>query len=249
MSIPSFLRKDGDTLYYNGDGEFVFIVPERFFEKGSDIALVVGEYVSLIGILNYAILRKESDPLNKNLKTFNFPTVFLTKPGKIEKIKNLKLYPSSEGEDYRLLKYSDNGVDQIVVSTKVPQDIAYVEEFFNLFVQTAKIPRTIPYDELYTYFMESIKLNGGSFGISSQLFGIIVSELCRDPNNINNPFRLSKAIDTDMNSYNPISIKTVPKLVSPFSAITSENWDEAVVSACMNKDNIKSTPLEKVLTD
>ena len=246
-SIPSFLRLKDKSLYYNGPGEFVFIVPEIYFERNH--AIIEGEYVNLIGILNYAILKKESDQIIDNLKEFKFETVFLTKPGRIEKVRNLKLVNSRPGEDYRLLHYTDNGSDQIVVSIDVVEDITNVEEFMQIFVKTGKIPANIPYDKLHEYFLDNIKLNGASYKINAQKFGIIVSKLCRDPSDINRPYRLSKAIENSMVDYITISIKDIAKIVSPFTSIVSQNWDEALVSACiMDEKDIQDTPMERIMT-
>ena len=49
-----------------------------------------------------------------------------------------------------------------------------------------------------------------------------------------------------MLDYKCINIRQVPKYVSPYAAITSENWDEAVVSAVMN-DNKTYIPQEKII--
>ena len=63
------------------------------------------------------------------------------------------------------------------------------------------------------------------------------------------PFWLSK--ETDMNKYKSLSVKLIPKLICPFTAVTSENWDEAVVNACIDSENDKKrfvdSPMEKIL--
>lgn len=246
--IPNFIKQKDETLYYIGEGEFIFFVPEEYFEKRC--AIVEGEYVELIGILNYTILKEGEKDITKNLKTFNFPSKFMTRPNRIEKVKDIKLTSNNEDERYRLLYYTNNGVDEIVTSTKTPEEIGNVEDFFRLFVQTGNIPKTIPYNELHNYFLESIKLNGSSYKISAQLFGIIVSEICRDPDNMSNPFRLSEAINKDMNSYRSVSIKEIPRLISPFTAVTGENWDESVIGACLiDPKEAKSTPMERIMMD
>ena len=74
-----------------------------------------------------------------------------------------------------------------------------------------------------------------------------MSELCRDPKDRNKPFRLGTALDSDIYSYQPMSVKDIPKVVSPFTSLTSENFDKAVVGAIMNKNNTP-TPLERVFT-
>ena len=245
MAIPAFLKKKEDTVYYSGKGEFLLFVPEVFFER--KCAVVEGEFVELLGICNYAINENPGKTdISKNIKTFYFPSRFITKPGKMEKVKDYSITKNYTA-DYRIFHYEDNGEDQIIVSTKVPQDITNVEDFFRLFVNTGNIPNTINYDDIYKYFLDSIKINGNSYNLPASLFGLIVSELCRDPKDINKPFRLGSSIDSDKYSYESISVKDIPKLVSPFTSLTSENFDKAVVGAIMNKNN-QSTPMERILT-
>lgn len=236
--IPKFLkRKDDSLLFALEDKEFVFIVPEKFFERRD--AIIIGEYVNLIGILDYAIFDKSGK--HGGLKRFNFPSVFLTKPYEIEKMKQVKLTANSEVQDYRFLKYKKD--DVIVVSTKVPEEIENVEEFYKIFL-TGNLPTTIPYDKLQDYFTESARINGCNYGVSLQLFGIIISEMCRDPKNMNNPYRLAK--NKNMFDYKAINIEDIPKLVSPYQSLTSVNWDEGLINAIINKNAVDS-PLEKVL--
>lgn len=245
-TIPSFLKLKDEALYYNGTGEFIFLVPEIYFERNH--AIIMGELVNMIGVLNYNIIKNPNDDYTKNLKVFKFPTVFLSKPGKIEKVKNLKI-PGVQGtENYRILHYENNNEDQIVCSIQVPQDISYVEEFMQIFVKTGKIPKNIPYNTIHEYFLENMSLNGNSYNITPQEFGLLISELCRDPSDITKPSRLTKTIDKSMVDYTPISIKDVAKLISPFTAVVTENWDEAVISAGIIEDkDIKGTPMEKIM--
>ena len=245
MALPAFIKKKDDSVYYSGPGEFLMFVPEVYFDR--KCAVIEGEYVELLGICNYAINENpEKIDIPKKIKTFYFPSRFITKPQKIEKVKDFAITENFTS-DYRILHYQDNNNDQIIVSTKVPQDITNVEDFFRLFVDTGNIPKTIPYEELYKYFLDSIAINGASYKLHASLFGLLVSELCRDPKDINKPFRLGKSIDENRCSYNPISVKDIPKLVSPFTSLTSENFDKAVVGAIMNKNNTP-TPLERVFT-
>lgn len=241
MEIPKFLKKDQDTLYFNQEGELIYHIPEKFFENGC--AVIIGEYVSLLGVFSYEI--KNESGKSSGIKNFNFPTRFMCKPSEIEKIKEYKLFPNSEAKEYRFLKFYKN--DEVVTSTKVPQDITNVEDLYRLMVIAGNIPDNLKYSELQNYFLESMDLNGGKYGVNAQLFGILISELCRCKSDVSKPFRYSKDKLKNDTNYRSISIKEVPKYVSPFSAITSENWDESVVAAIMN-NNERNIPLEKVLT-
>lgn len=241
MEVPKFLKKVQDTLLYNGDGELIYHIPEKFFENRC--AVIIGEHVSLLGVFSYEI--KNSNGKSNGIKNFKFPTRFMCKPYDIEKVKAYKISNEYPAMDYRLLKFHKN--DEAVTSTKVPQDITNVEDLYRLMVITGNIPPTIKYSELQEYFLESMDINGGNYGVNAQMFGILVGELCRNPSDISKPFRYSKdKLKNDIN-YTSIGLKDVPKYVSPFSAITSENFDESVVAAIMN-DNEQYIPLEKVLT-
>lgn len=238
MAIPSWLKRDGESILYNGEGYFAFFIPESFFDgKNTAKAVVMGELINVFGILDYQLFNTNGKP-NGPIRSFKFPTVFLTKPTSVEKLRNAKLTEWSDAQDYRVLKYERGA--QIVVSTKVPQDLQNVEFFYSLFLG-GNLPVTIPYEELYTYLTENIQLAGESYGITNQLLGIVVSEMARDPNNMEKAYRNSKATH-----YTTISIKDIPKFTSAYSSITSENWDEAVVNAIENK-NTKDIPMEKIL--
>lgn len=268
-NIPAFLKKNGESLEFAlEDSEFVFFVPEAFFDNDK-IASIRGEECDLLGICNYTIFDKNGK--NNGLHPFTFPTLFTTAPYLIEKRKGLQLktilkesYDSEmddygietfdtnadpdtsdleeESADYRILRYKKG--DKIIVNTHVPKSIDNVEIFFRLFLITAKFPTTIPYDRLHEYWIKNAELNGFSYNLNMQMFGLIVSEVARSKNDITKPFRLSKS--TDMNGYKPISLKLTPKFVSPFVSITSENFDQSLMGA-ITTENKNSSPLEKIL--
>lgn len=234
--IPPFCKKDGESLLFNGDGEFQFFVPEEYFPR---LAVTIGDVISLMGVLNYAIYDKNGK--HSGLKTFMLPTIFTTRPREVTKVKQVSLIKGQEIGDYRILHYSKG--DPIILKTPI-EDVSNTENFFSLFLITAKFPTTIRYDKLHEFFEMTAALNGFKFGVTTQMFGVIMSEICRSKTDDSVPFRLSK--DTNMNNYSTISIKMVPKYVSPFASITSENWDDAVVNAILEKPGKKS-PMEGIL--
>ena len=245
MEVPKFLRREGDALLFDQDGEFLFYIPEEFFDNTKTaITRIVGSYVSTIGVCDYVIVSKTGT--RSEAKPFRFPTVFMCKPSYIEKEKNVKLTKASEGKDYRVLHFKKG--DEVISQVQVPQIIDNVEYFFKLMVITGRIPTTIRYDKGHEYFPENMELNGSRYGLSMQLFGILWSELCRDPNDITRPFCLTNM--NDMNGYRPVSVKAIPNYISPYVAITSENFDESLRAAInIDEDDIQYSPLEKVVTN
>ena len=246
MKLPAFLKQINNTLVYNGDGEFVFYVPESYFTdvKANPIAQIIGSYVSLIGVLDWAIVTKNGSVGKAN--PFKFPTIFMCKPYEIEKVKDLVLN-DVKSKDYRILHFKSG--DEVISDINVPQVIDNVETLFRMMVVTgSKIPQTVRYDKMQDYFTENMELNGNSYGINMQMFGIMLSELCRDPNDMSRPFRYTSM--EDMNNYKQVSVKAIPNYISPYVALTSENWDESLMSAILidNDKDIKYSPLEKIVT-
>lgn len=237
FNVPSFLRKEGDSLIFDKPGEFIFYVPEVYFDRGD--ALIVGEMVRIIGIMDYAIFDEKGK--TNGLKRFYFPSIFLTQPSSIDKQKNVKLTKSQPAKDYRLLRYKKD--DVIVVSTRVPQSPYNIEDFYKIFL-TGKLPTTIPIDKLQDYFIDNCNYNGEDYGVSIQVFGFIIGEIARDPNNLNKAFRLTDW--TDPTAYRCIPLSDLPKYISPSQSITSENWDRAIVGAIMNPSDVES-PMEKLM--
>lgn len=235
--VPSFLTRDGDALLFNGDGELIFYIPETYFSGNN--AYFVGEYVNLIGIFDYSVF--DANGKNNGLHRFNFPSVFLAKPYATEKQKGIRLTESQSVMDYRLLRFKKG--DAVVVSVRVPQANTNIEAFYKLFLY-GKLPKTIPVDKLHEYFVDNIELNGNSYGVSTQMFGFVFSEMCRSPKDLSVPFRNTNY--TDPTSYTMIPIMDLPKYISPHQSLGSQNYENALVGAITNPTDVES-PLEKIL--
>jgi hypothetical protein len=238
--LPSFVKEEKTKLLFSGqDKEMVAYIPEKYFDR--HIAEQIGEYIEIIGIFSYTVQDLKTGK-NNGLKLFRFPTLFVTKPGSIEKVKGIQLSKDSEVEDYRVFRYRDG--DEIASSTEVVQSIANVEKFINLWYVLGSINNVIPYDKLVDYILDNMALNGNSYGLNVQMIGFTVSELCRSVKDPKIPFRLSGS--DNMHAYKSLSVKNNSKLTSPYTAIISEDFDESLIYAMMN-ETPKDTPLEKVL--
>lgn len=237
--IPSFLKKDQEALIFSEENKtLIYYIPESYFT--SNLAISIGEYITLMGIFDYTI-QNDNGGKNSGLNRFYFPTMFTCKPFEIEKEKQIKLKPYSKSEDYRLLKFRKG--DQVVTSVKVPKTVENAEAFYKMFLYS-RLPNTIPYDKLQDYFIKNIELCGANYGITIQLFGAIIGETCRQLGNKNKRFR--NGSKKDKHAYSMMPIRDLPKIISPYTSITSENWDKAVIGAIQNKNRVYS-PLEKLL--
>ena len=247
--VPSFMKRDGDSLVYDEDGELVYFVPEQHFE--SNIAVEYGTYISLLGEFNYARYNKSGKIIGK-VEPLYFPSIFLCKPSDIRNTDGetlSKKYPKAfvnDTSEYRQLVFRKG--DQLVENVHVPQVLSNAELMFKLFLISGHVPNTIPYDELHNHFKDSMNLNGADYGVTMQLFGMIISEICRDKDNESIPFRLGKNIDKSMHDYKSVSVKAIPQYIDPYSSFTSEYYDESIMSAILLGNKNAGIPVEKVLT-
>ncbi len=234
-----FYKRVQDKLIFTGDGTLIYYVPEKFFNINA--ASAIGEYIELMGVFSYGLYDKNGKQLS--LKPFKCPTMIRCKPSSITKESKFHLQGTSEEAAYRFLHFK-NG-DELICSLKEPKDVDNVEKFTTLLMR-ANLPETIPYNELHEYILENAELNGFNYKISPQIIGILISELCRSKSDLSKPFRFSDM--KSMTDYKAISILQVPKYTSPYTAITSENADEAIAAAMTVKSNI-SSPLEKIMME
>lgn len=250
--IPAFTKRDGEALLFNNDGYLEYYIPDNYFGNGkTSSAAIEGAYVKLIGSFNYRIFDEKG--VSNKLMTFNFPTMFTCRPNKIEKRKNIQLDKTLDPSDYSVLIFKKG--DQLITRCLVEHNIDNVSELLRLHVQTGKIPNTIPYNELYRYLLDAMELNSGAYAVHSQSMGLMYSKICRDPDDISNLFRLSKAINKKMTGYKTISIKEAARYISPFASMIAENFDSSLLTAVMLSDDEKSgklkhreSPLERLIT-
>ena len=250
LDIPPFSKREGDALLFNEDGYLEYYIPEDYFEGGkSTSASIQGSYIEIFGSFMYRIYSDKGTP--GKLMDFSFPTKFLCRPGSIEKKKDISLEEHLDASDYRILRFEKG--DQLITRCHVEQNIDNVSELFRLHIQTGRIPNDIDYSSLYKFPFESMELNSKGYSVHAQAMGLIYSKICRDPDDVSKPFRMSKTIDKQMIGYKPISIKEAAKFVSPFVSLTSENLDESIMSSVLlseeekNGKAHKESPLERVL--
>jgi hypothetical protein len=232
-------NKDGSLVFTLKGKELLAYVPEKYFDR--NIAEQEGEYINLLGIFDYTIQDLKTGK-TEPLRAFNLPTMFSTKPYTIEKVKQIKLKDYTPEMDYRVFRYQKD--DILMVSTSLVEFIGNVEKMNNLFFILGFIINTIPYDKLYEYVLNATKLNGFSYGITNQVIGFVLSEVCRAKDNTNIPWRLGKS--DNLHDYESMSLKGVSKLISPYTALLSEDFDESILYAMMN-EHPKESALEKVL--
>lgn len=235
--LPEYIVQKEDSVIFRDEGELIYYVPEKYFNTKN--AIIIGEYVELMGEFNYDVFPKSGK--SRGLRIFDYPSVFRCRPSSITK-EEMQLKGTSSVQQYRLLHFKDG--DELICSIRIPKSVHNAEKFTDILFR-GNLTENIPYDELYELIPINAEINGFSYNITNQMYGFLISELCRSRNDPSIPFR-----NTDMKSpidYKMVPITQLPKYVSPYTAITSENSSEAIAAAILNKDIHKESPLEKVM--
>lgn len=238
--IPYFLKQkpDSNSLQFKlEDKELVFFIPTVFFDR--KYVKTINGRVNLLGIFNYTIRDINTHKMD-GLYTFNYPTLIECEPSNVVKIKDLDNIKGLRPDDYTLLIFRNN--DIVISSTKVIEDVANADLFYSIFT-SGRLPSSIPYNEIQNYFTENLLLNGKSYDLNMQLFGLIIGEMATQTGKPDILFRHTNM--EDFHDYSLKNIKTSPKTVSAFSSYTSEVYDEAIINAnLVNKRG--SSPMEKL---
>ena len=81
------MKQINDTLFFNGAGEIIYYVPEKYFSLS--VATINGEYVELMGIFRYCLFDENNKKVK--IKDFKCPTMIKCKPSLIERVNNYEL--------------------------------------------------------------------------------------------------------------------------------------------------------------
>lgn len=236
--FPSFTKVVGDSLVYNDEGTFCFYVPKIYFDRSN--AKQEGDIIKLFGIVDWTIFKNGK---HNGLHRFNLPTVFETRPTKQVSLKKVKLTPESEPTEYIMFEYEKGA--PIIVNINLTQDVTNIEEFFKI-LKSGRLPSTLPYDKFQEYMYDAFTYAGTTYKLHSQLLGVMAGRYFRDRKDLKKAFRDTKM--DKMTGYKTISIIDLPKYISPYASITSENWENALIGAMTNPEGTKS-PLEKMLME
>ena len=72
--LPTYMKKKGDVIYYDGDGELIYYIPEKYFSTNNaimDISLEVGfdnlSYFNKLFKRKYNLTPKEFRTINSTI--------------------------------------------------------------------------------------------------------------------------------------------------------------------------------------
>ena len=241
----AYLTKVKDKLLFTGTKMEAYI-PDKLFKK--NLNEYQGQNINLIGIFNYRIGDAKGNISNSSkLYTVKFPSKFVTKPNSYV-TKEMELIPGMGSEKYHVLTYYKN--DEVMVNTNIVKSIDNVKIFLDLLL-SGNLPSTINYEDILKIMIKCAEINGETCGVTSLIYSVVCSELCRYRKDQSIPFR--KIIGKDKAGqldYYLSNARSVCANSSTFSALTFEDIDTMLVYAINKKRYNKAendSPLESII--
>jgi len=118
------------------------------------------------------------------------------------------------------------------------------------FIQQAKIPNDIPYNETVRTYKYNSELNGISLGIPDILLEVMMGELLRDQRDETIPFRKIAGKTGKNFGYRSAKLKELPFINSVFQGLAFENINIAIqkgLKLSKNNKNQAISPIEEVI--
>lgn len=240
-----FLKLVGETLYINTPMLRIYL-PKDYFGDGG-ISEMYEDKVQTIGMFYFSTHSSIDAPLDdtKNMYFLKLPLTFTIQ---FDKIEDAKITIRGVEDSFRVIScYNDN---VFIENINFVQNGGNVMKFLNL-LNTAKLSR-VKYSDLFELFMSTMFLNNVDLQVPSTILEGIITELCRQPNNISEPFRQMAGRDPNVDefSYRAISSKLLAHVASTFASIDYEDFNKALTvsserTRSQKKDRV--SPVEKVI--
>ena len=123
-------------------------------------------------------------------------------------------------------------------------------ENFMRYLNQAKLPRQIKYEEFPHKIRHNLAMNGVGVPLPDMILEAMASEMMRSKDDEHTPFRFVAGRTGKTTGYAPMKLKDLPNLNSVFAGLSFENMDKAIQSGVdMTRSGRpqRSTPLEDVL--
>lgn len=156
------------------------------------------------------------------------------------------VYEETIGNDrYFMLEFEPG--DVVIESLTVPMDSNIGYYYYLEFTKYARIPWYINESDLLSVYDEAKFYTGKSMGTSNQAIRVFYSLTCRDPKNLDIPFRYSLQLKDPAVKPRIIGINNPGQLLnSTFSRLASGFMSDNIISGILNPDT-KVTHLEEVI--
>jgi hypothetical protein len=235
-------KKDLRTQVTFTGSKMEIYLPSYYLESGESMASIVGRRVECIGMFWLSVSDKYYELQIPVKMSFEFS----------ERSKaTRKLKPGMPELAYDVFELA-NG-DAFIYDLNHKESIDDVIFFIQKLVEGAKLPPTIPYDEIMNVYLKALEVTkiNTKLGVNSVTLEFIMSELYRDRRNLSNPFRLSyNGKSVGPYDYKMLRITKVPEQNSVFTGITGEDTNQQLISAVLRTREGKTerpSPIEEII--
>ena len=209
--ISKYFVKDPKTFTMTFIGESLELrIPRKFSQHGM---LEIGDQVTTIGLMDMIF----DDTYRAGLNILASITISPSEIGSI----------TYAGVEYTTLHLKHG--DQFMSSYVVIQNPHIVYVLWTEFVTNGGVPYWLSYHDFLKLFEYVNELTGEGIGVSRSVFECIISHICRDKNNVANPYRL-----TNMKSpMQTIALKSISQSTSSTTARLNGSYfrDEGLTAA------------------
>lgn len=216
MKIEDVIERRGDSIVFLKPYGRIHI-PETFFDK--KLAIFIERKIEMMGVFNLYVWDDYDFEEGSNKKpevfAFQIPTrIILTPNNRKEEV--------IDGVRNSILEFMQN--DIMVESVKIIQDVKNVESAMNLLFNNF-IPESMDYADIMNCIENSAELNNINLKTTSVNLEMIVTKMCKNPDNLSLDFRtvLAKNPKTNQKLFKIIRLADASKYENAFSAITSGN--------------------------
>jgi len=249
MKIKTLVQEDNSIIFQSKTFCLDIYIPKKNFDRS--LSEYNGAYIKTLGIFAFDIKQISSAEKGKFgiFHTLKFPNIIqftYSDHFKYEGTLNNGLISSREYEVFRLTD-GDIFMDRVVIEQSATAVINFVNSLHD-----GQIPETIPYPELINLYLNALDLNHVSLKNPAVVFELILSELCRDKNDLHRPFREAIARQANYNqfAYQSINLREIPSLSNTFAALSFEDFDNAAIASINNNNSNmkeKESPIEKII--
>lgn len=244
IDLPFLVETPNKQVYFDNGYKLEIIIPDSYFDE--EMAIENGREISTVAIF---IIRYYKEPNSTNFKTYQMllpETISFTfSEQDTIKLINDETKTEETGRIFTLYK-KDIFISNLEIAQSDSNTEAMVKLHFN-----ARIPNSVKYSDIIKLYIENMATNRCSLKVPGAILEIMIGELARTKNNIDIPYRVAINSTDDEYGYKSVSIKNLPNIISTFTAMTSEDITNALISSVTktrNNSKERETPIEQVIT-
>lgn len=236
------------------------------FGKEDEYIICKADYLEIY-ILEELFEKGLAEDGNQVVKTFGVLPVGLFKGGKRTEIRTLAipykieflvhekikeevsdLYGDETNSPCLVLHYYKG---QRIMQDGIVENADNVEMYLKL-LMSSRIPKTTKYDDIFTLWLESCRVNKKFLGVPGLIMELIVTAAYRDPTQPSREFGVLMGSDKNHSPYDYVTInnRKVVQQTNTFGGFSFEDFNGTMIAAMnRSKRGIKETetPIEKII--